>query len=161
MWDGGNEVLWVIASLLTLLALALLFGSLKGNPALPQTPGAVLANAKALGVFAITRHPMMWGIALWAIAHMLVAPKPRTLVLTGSMLVLALVGSYLQDRKKAALIGADWLGWEAQTSFWPRLSGVSAVHPALWVVAAIGWLVVTWAHMPLAYITAGIWRWVV
>src|SRR5665213_1412440 len=36
LWNGGNTVLWIIACLLTILALALLFGSLRGNPALPQ-----------------------------------------------------------------------------------------------------------------------------
>ena len=28
------------------------------------------------GVFAITRHPMMWGFALWALVHAIVNPTP-------------------------------------------------------------------------------------
>lgn len=159
LWDGGSAGLWIIASLVTFVALALLLGSLHGNPALPQTPADKVGNAAASGVFAITRHPMMWGIALWALAHMLVAPKPRTLILMAAMIVLALVGSHLQDRKKAVLLGDVWQQWESRTSFWPRLSGLGGLHPLLWLVTVLAWLAATWAHMPLAYITAGVWRW--
>ena len=160
LWDGSNSAVWIIASLLTLVALALLFGSLHSNPALPQTPADTLAKATASGVFAITRHPMMWGIALWALAHMLIAPKPPTLILMSAMVVLALVGSHLQDRKKAALLGKAWEDWEAKTSYWPRLSGLASIHPLLWAVSVILWLAITWAHMPLIHITAGVWRWI-
>ena len=44
------------------------------------------------GVFAITRHPMMWGFALWAIVHVMVVATPKALVLDGAILFLALVG---------------------------------------------------------------------
>jgi len=159
LWDGTGQGAWIVASVVTLLALALLFGSLRGNPALPQTSGATVTAAQATGVFAVTRHPMMWGVALWALAHMLVAPKPRTLVLAGAMLVLALVGAALQDVKKQKLLGDAWQGWEAKTSYWPRPAGLAAISPVLWIVAILGWLAMTWAHKPLAYVTAGIWRW--
>lgn len=160
LWDGTGQAIWIIASLLTLLALVLLFGSFRGNPALPQTASASVAAAQATRVFAVTRHPMMWGVALWALAHMAVAPKPRTLVLAGALLVLALVGSALQDRKKEKLLGAAWQSWEAKTSYWPRFGKLAGVSPVLWIVAVLGWLAITWAHMPLAAITAGIWRWI-
>jgi uncharacterized membrane protein len=159
LWNGGNTVLWIVACLLTIVALALLLGSLRGNPALPQVKLDAVAGAQARGVFAITRHPMMWSFALWALAHMLVAPEPRNLVLAGAILVLALVGAHLQDQKKAALLGAAWTDWERRTSYWPRLAGLGRVSPLLWVVAVVAWLAITWAHIPLAYVPAGLWRW--
>ena len=69
---GGStgEAGWIVATVLTLPALVLFLGSLWKNPALPA-PGSdtIAATRDATGVFAVTRHPMMWGFALWAIAH--------------------------------------------------------------------------------------------
>jgi uncharacterized membrane protein len=159
LWSGYDEVSWTIASALTLVAMVLLLGSLKGNPALPDAPAALAAQEPS-GVFRVTRHPMMWGFALWAIAHILIMPTPRTLVLAGSLLVLALLGSHLQDRKKEALMGAAWKGWEAKTSFWPRWFQLAGAGWGLWIGAAAVWLVLTWAHVWVGYVPAGIWRWV-
>lgn len=160
MWNGQSSTMWAIASLLTFVSLVLLVGSFKGNPALPATNPGAISNAKPYGVFALTRHPMMWGIAIWALAHVLVSPNARTTITATSMAILALFGSYLQDRKKEALLGQAWNGWESRTSFAPRWRYIGAVGLSTWLVAAAAWLVLTWAHIPLASIPAGIWRWI-
>lgn len=159
LWDGFEDLPWAIASVLTIVALTLFIGSLIGNPALPQQKTAGLSGKTPHGVFRVTRHPMMWGFALWAIAHALVAPTPRTLILTGAIGTLALLGAHLQDRKKEALLGAEWRAWESRTSYWPRLSQLAA--PGwLWVAGVALWLGVTWLHAPLGYVPAGLWKWV-
>lgn len=160
LWNGQSNTMWTIASLLTIIALVLLTGSVKGNPALPQTGADAVAKAEAQGVFAVTRHPMMWGIAIWALSHILVSPSGRTIITAGAMGVLGLVGSHLQDRKKEALIGASWQSWEAKTSYWPRLFGLGRISVGLWLSAIAGWLVITWLHIWLAEVPAGVWRWV-
>jgi uncharacterized membrane protein len=159
LWDGYDEVSWTLASLLTIAALVLFLGSLRGNPALP---GAHLEGAQTepKGVFRVTRHPMMWGFALWAIAHIMVAPTGRTLVLGLAILFLALVGAHMQDRKKRALLGDSWAAWQAQTHYWPRWRRLFGAGIGLWALALVLWLAVTWAHIPMAYVPAGIWRWV-
>jgi uncharacterized membrane protein len=160
LWDGESAPLWIIASLLTILATALLLASLKGNPALPGTSPHTLAQARADGVYAVTRHPMMWAFALWALAHILVMPSARTGVTAGAIGFLALVGAHLQDRKKEALLGDVWKSWEAQTSYWPRLGKLGSISIGVWLAAIAGWLALTWAHIPLAFVPAGVWRWV-
>lgn len=160
MWNGQSNALWIIASLLTILALALLLGSFRGNPALPATTPEAVAIARPNGVFAITRHPMMWAIAIWALAHVLVAPNARTTITAGSMAVLALLGSHLQDRKKSALLGQAWNGWRSRTTFSPRWRHLTAIGFGTWLSAVAIWLVLTWAHIPLTWSPAGIWRWV-
>lgn len=160
LWNGGSESAWVIASVLTLLASVLFTGSFQGNPAMPDPRAAALAAKGPHGVFYVTRHPMMWGFALWSAAHALVSPTPRVLVLAGSIAFLALVGSHMQDRKKQALMGEAWAGWEAQTSYWPRLGALGKAGARNWLIAAAIWLAATWAHVWLAYVPAGIWRWV-
>lgn len=156
---GGSDAAWALGSLLTLAALVLLAGSFRGNPALPDTPMDKIAIARAEGVFAVTRHPMMWSFALWALAHILVWPSARTLVTAGAMGFLALVGAHMQDRKKEKLLGPTWRNWEARTSYWPRLAGFAAINASTWIVALAAWLGLTWGHLWLAGIPAGLWRW--
>ena len=115
-WQSGDGG-WIAASVLTIVALALLFGSLRGNPALPQVVALATGNARAQGVYAVTRHPMMWAFALWAAAHILAWPSPRTLITAGAMGILALLGAHLQDGKKRALLGEAWAKWESRKSY--------------------------------------------
>ncbi len=157
---GSGLVGWITASLLTLAAMVLLLGSFRANPALPA-PGAerIAEHREPGGVFAVTRHPMMWGFALWAISHMILWWSWRTIVVAFAILLLALVGAHLQDRKKAALMGGAWKGWQARTSFWPRWAKLFSAGWMLWFAALLVWLGATWLHIMLGGIPAGAWRW--
>ena len=157
---GAGAAGWAAASVLTLLALVLILGSLKGNPALPDPTGRPAIPAEVRGVFLVTRHPMMWGIALWAIAHGLLVWSMRSLIVSVAILVLALLGAHLQDRKKQALLGADWQGWVARTSYWPHWQGLAGAGPVLWLLALAVWLAASWVHLWVAGIPAGIWFWI-
>lgn len=159
LWDGTAAVAWIIASVLTIAALALILAALNGNPALPQARLAGLSARKPWGVFRMTRHPMMMGFALWSVSHILVAPTPRTTVLALAIMLLALVGAKLQDARKLAQSGREWGVWMQRTNFWPDLRQIAAPG-AFWIVALLVWLGVTALHVSLAGIPAGIWRWV-
>lgn len=156
---GSGEVGWIAATLLTIPALLLFLGSLRGNPAFPN-PGAPKPATRApTGVFAVTRHPMMWGFALWALSHIVLWWSWRTIIVGATILLLALVGAHLQDRKKAALLGDGWTAWEAQTVYWPRWSGLFRAGAVLWLLSIALWLVITWAHIHAAGVPAGLWQW--
>lgn len=159
LWNGMALVPWLLASVMTLVALALFFASLVGNPALPGAKVHGLSAVLPRGVLRITRHPMMMAFAIWAVSHMLVAPTARTFVLTGGLLVLALVGSHLQDRKKKALYGTEWRSWMKRTSFWPDLAHAGELRIYL-AAAFLPWLAITWLHIPLAMVPAGVWQFV-
>ena len=116
-WDVGDG-LWAVASVLMLIASVLLLGSLVRNPALAGA-AASAATAEARGVYAVTRHPMMWAFAIWGVSHILIYPVTKNIILSVAIIVLALVGAALQDRKKAAL---DPEGWPAG----PRASGAGS-----------------------------------
>lgn len=156
---GTGELGWAIATLLTLPAMILFAGSLFGNPALP-TPGAEQqARAEPKGVFKITRHPMMWGFGLWALSHIVLFWSWRTMITATSIGILALVGARLQDRKKEVLMGDAWEAWESRTSYWPRLRGFASAGALPWAIGLVLFVFLTWLHMPLGNIPAGIWRW--
>ena len=148
---------WAFATLLTLIAMILLAGSFSGNPALPQSGAENLAKAEPKGVFLVTRHPMMWAIALWAIAHMLLVWNARTLIVPLAMLVLALVGAKLQDRKKEQAMGMVWNQWEQRTSYWPRLTRLPDVGLLPWVVGIAAWLAATYLHTIVGGVPSGVW----
>nr|WP_247711246.1 NnrU family protein [Qipengyuania vesicularis] len=160
LWNGMGEVIWIIVTIIMLLASVMLAGSFIGNPALPAPGAAQMAESGPHGVFHVTRHPMMWSFALWAATHILVSPTPRQFVLAGSLGFLALVGAHMQDRKKEALMGEAWVHWEAKTSYWPRLSGLAKASPVAWLGGIMIWLAATFGHIHANGIPAGIWRWV-
>lgn len=156
---GSGDIGWAVASALTLPALVLFLGSLAKNPAMPNPKAPKQIDRAPTGVFAVTRHPMMWGFALWGVAHIVLWFDLRTLIVAGAVTFLALVGAHLQDCKKRALLGDAWAGWEARTSYWPHWSRLLSAGWPLWLGAAVAWLAVTFAHMPGAGVAAGIWRW--
>ena len=164
-WWAAGDAIWAVATLVMLVASVLLMGSVVRNPALPTGGGAATVPIEARGVFAITRHPMLWSFALWGLCHVAVMPTAANAVLAGSIVVLSLVGAALQDAKKERL-HPGWREWEARTSFWPfaaiasgraRLGGFGGHALGGGVVV---WLAATWAHTPLAGWPAGIWRWI-
>ena len=153
LWQP-NEAMWIAGAILMWIGSILFVGSFVGNPVLP---GARLHRGqKAGGIFRITRHPMMWGFALWAIVHVIVVATMKAIVLDSAIIVLALVGAALQDRKKQGQLGETWHEWTAQAAFVPFTRGVG--NPG--AVALIGgtalFLVASWLHpMPV-----GPWRWI-
>ena len=157
-----SDVIWGVSSVLTLLAATFFCGSLIRNPALPNPnpdAGKALAAQSPSGMFLVTRHPMMWGFALWGVAHILIAPRTDSFVFVGSIIFLALVGAWTQERKKIAALGDAWRSWQARTSYWPRLSQLGRIGWRLWIVGIALWLVATWAHNFFGAYGAGLFRW--
>ncbi len=154
LWVAG-DALWLLASLIMWFGSILFVGSFAGNPALPGTRGPV-AGTPPRGVFAITRHAMMWGFASWAIVHLIVVATPKALVLDGALLFLALVGAAGQDAKKKKLMGDRWHEWTAQTAFWPFARGLKSPGTFALVGGTLLFFVATWLHP----VPAGFWRWI-
>ena len=156
---GSGAIGWAVASVLTVVALVLFTGSLRGNPALPSPGKAPDMPSEATGVFAVTRHPMMWGFALWALAHAILFWSWRTMIVTAAIGVLALLGAHMQDHKKERLLGEAWAQWKAKTSYWPRWGKLLSAGWGLWLLALAAWLVITYVHIGAAGAPAGVWRW--
>ncbi len=152
LWAPG-EASWIAGAVLMWLGSILFVGSFVGNPALPGARGP---KGGPKGVFAITRHAMMWGFASWAIVHLMVVATPKALVFDGAILFLAGVGAALQDRKKAGLMGEAWHEWTAQTAFWPFARGIANPGAFALVGGTLLFLVATWLHP----VPVGIWRWI-
>lgn len=115
---GGARIALLI---LMLPATVLLAGGFSlASPTVMDFPG--LGYAKATdgeGVFAITRHPVMWAVAIWSGGHMLVNGDAASVVLFGGMTILALGGMLHIDARRRATGGDGWRRFEARTSVVP------------------------------------------
>lgn len=166
LWSAPGWA-WGLAAFVMLLASILLAGSFVANPALPNATARMRAPSVARGVYAVTRHPMMWSFLLWAAVHAAIWPTSANLIVSAGFVILAFFGSLAQDRKKERLVGEPWREWEARTAFWPfgaQLSGRSGwqavvPRPIILLAGLALWLAATAAHGWLGAPVVGPWHW--
>ncbi len=91
----------------------------------------------ARGILRITRNPFLWGVGLWALAHMVPNGDAAALILFGALAVLALLGSVLIDIKLARRLGPAWAGYAARTSNLPFAAVLAGRQTVAW--REIGW----------------------
>ncbi len=149
LWRAPDWWRWAQAALILIAFIFIFAGSMTPNPSAPG--GAkVLENSEAAdGILAITRHPVMWGVAIWAITHMISQATWRGFAFFGAFAATALIGSWLQqNRKRGAVPG--WADFEAKTSFFPFVAILQG--RAKLILSAIGWrpfivAVIVWAAL--------------
>jgi uncharacterized membrane protein len=73
----------------------------------------------APGILKVTRHPVMWAMALWAASHVPANGDVAALLFFGAILALALWGPVLLDAKHARTQGEGWARLAAVTSAVP------------------------------------------
>lgn len=156
LWDAGTPG-FIAATVLMWFGSVLFIGSLRRNPAFPRPGRPVTRIDQARGVFAITRHPMMWGFALWALVHAMIVPTLASLIVSAAIGGLALIGAAGQDAKKEKLIGEPWADWKNRTGFVPFGRGLASPGSLALIGGTLLWLAATWAHGALGYRMAGIW----
>ena len=75
------------------------------------------------GVLAITRHPILWGFALWALAHILSNGDLVSVILFGGFAAFAILGTVVLDRRRRRELGQDaWAEAAAPTSNLPLVA---------------------------------------
>jgi uncharacterized membrane protein len=68
------------------------------------------------GMLRITRHPFLWGVAIWAGGHLLVNGDVASMIFFGAFLVLSLTGTVSIDAKRQRALGATWQEFARKTS---------------------------------------------
>jgi len=76
----------------------------------PEHPGAV----------ALTRHPILWGLALWGLSHVPPNGDLVSLILFGSLGLFALLGIWIMERRRPRALGR---------AHWEALAGPTSVLP--------------------------------
>jgi uncharacterized membrane protein len=101
LWSSPPSLRIVTAILM--LAAVLLFAGAKGVPWFKR----------------VVRHPMLWGIGLLGIAHLLVNGDVAGVILFGGLAVFGFAWQALTDRRDAEIDPAAWAETRRTTSFWP------------------------------------------
>jgi uncharacterized membrane protein len=122
--DPANTALWAppdffrhIAHLLNTLGVILAAGSfVTPAPTLAGFEGGLNKPDPAKGFLRITRHPFLWGIAIWGAGHLLANPEAAAIMLFGGLALMVLLGTRSIDRKGAARNPENWARFAAATS---------------------------------------------
>jgi uncharacterized membrane protein len=135
-----EALLWTPLRLLPLIVMPLSFilvvcGYWR-NPSLVGAEKLLKSEDPARGMIRITRHPLMWGIMLWAGAHILARADVKSILFFGGFLVLAALGTILMDRRKRA--DPDFQRFAAVTSHVPFVAVAQGRNRIAW--REIGWL---------------------
>lgn len=118
LWNGAG--LKHLALVIMPFAWILLVGGLTSpNPTAVGGEGSLARDRGPRGFIKITRHPVMWALALWAFSHLLANGDVASLLLFGSLLFLALFGARVIDQRRHRTNPAGWAELMAQTSFVP------------------------------------------
>lgn len=113
---------WLKAVILLFAFVLFVAGVSSPNPTAVRQGQLLERSDVGAGVFAITRHPLMWAFGLWGAAHFVSQPDWRGFWFFGIFAITALGGAWLQEIRKAKVYGAGWANFAAKTSFLPFLA---------------------------------------
>lgn len=138
LWPRQRWTALVPVVLMPLAAVLLVAGYTTPNPTAVGMERSVRADDPAPGILRVTRHPVMWAIALWAISHLIANGDLRSLLFFGAFAGLSLGGTVLIDRKKRLALGSDWSRLAELTSNLPFAALVAGRTRLRW--RDISWL---------------------
>lgn len=129
-------------------------GLTSANPTSVKQEGALARPDVVKGMLRVTRHPFLWGVAIWAAGHLLVNGDAPSLLLFGSMLALAVFGTVSIDAKRRRALGTSYVAFEEQTSNVPFAAIVTGRQRLS--LSEIGWwklllAVAIWAAVLFAH----------
>lgn len=119
VWQPPRAHRWVPVLAMPIAILFMVAGF--STPSATSVGQAKLAAEEraARGIFTITRHPALWGFAIWAGAHLFANGELRAILVFSAILLLAVLGMMHIDRRRALELGADWETYSKRTSRLP------------------------------------------
>jgi uncharacterized membrane protein len=138
--DAPRELLWIGPRWLPVVVMPFAFVLVAcgywRNPTMVGADKLLKSDDPARGMIRITRHPIMWGIMLWAGAHVIARGDVKSLVFFGAFLLLAAVGTLSMDARKKS--NPDWPRFAAVTSHVPFVAILQGRNRLVW--SEIGWI---------------------
>jgi uncharacterized membrane protein len=157
LYDLGLGVRHLAMPVVLLAFLIGVPGLLTPNPTSVRQEGVATRPDAVKGIVAVTRHPFLWGVAIWAAMHLALNGDEASVILFGTFFVLALLGPLSIDAKRKRKMGADWDGFAARTSNVPFAAVLSGRAKLNWselldwrmAVAVLLFAAVLFAHARL------------
>jgi uncharacterized membrane protein len=119
LWLPGPGVRHLPLLVMPLALILIAGGVLIPNPSAIGMARALDRPEPAQGVLRLTRHPVMWGVGLWAAVHIVANGDLASLLFFGGFLLTALGGAWHLDRRMATTEGERWQCFATATSFVP------------------------------------------
>lgn len=119
IWQPPRAHRWVPVLVMPVAILFMVAGFSTPNPTSVGQAKLASEEGAVRGIFTVTRHPALWGFALWATAHLFANGELRAIVVFVAILALALAGMRHIDIRRAAELGADWKTYADRTSIVP------------------------------------------
>ncbi len=119
LWGQPLVFKYLAVLMMPVAFLFIIAGITTKNPARLGQEDMIERGFQPTGILRITRHPMLWGIALWALLHLLANGDLAAVIFFGTFLVLATKGSYDLDRKRLKQYGKAWQRYQQITSIIP------------------------------------------
>jgi uncharacterized membrane protein len=116
LWPGLRLVPAIVMPFAFILVVC---GVLSRNPTAVAQEKVLKADEPARGILRVTRHPVQWGILLWAAAHLFARGDLKSVIFFGGFLALSALGMALIDARKARTLGEDWKRFATATSTLP------------------------------------------
>ena len=91
-------------------------GLMTPNPTAVRMSEAATRAETVRGILRITRHPFLWGVAIWSAFHLAVNGDEASVIFFGAFFLLSVLGTFSIDAKRQRKLGADWEGFAAKTS---------------------------------------------
>ena len=112
-WQHAALTAILIATILVVLGLMSKSPTAAGQAELVDDPDVVR------GIQRVTRHPFLWGVLLWALAHLAMNGDLSSVIFFGTFAALGLFGPPSIDAKRARALGERWQGFAGKTSSIP------------------------------------------
>lgn len=116
------------------------------------SPAAVApGKAEVVGIYRITRHPLVLGLALvWAL-HLIPNTSSADVAFFGGFLAFSLAGAWHQDARKLHAPPPGFAAFHAATPFLPftragALRGLAEIPVLVWAIGVAVALAIRWVH---------------
>jgi uncharacterized membrane protein len=136
LWIAPTGVKHITLTVMIIAAIFAVASVSRNNPSVAGAPPPRLEDGPK-GIFRITRHPFMWGVAPWALTHLMASGDTASVILFGGLATLAIVGTLHSDARKRVQHGPAWDIYARQSSHLPFVAIAQGRTRLVW--AEIGW----------------------
>lgn len=149
LWDQQIWMRWLANLAMPLAVLLTCLGFGAPNPLSLGGRAGGFDPARP-GIVGVVRHPLLWALLLWALAHLLVNGDLAHVILFGLLALYCVIGMRMIDRRQRRVL-PDWARLAAGTSNLPFMGNWRGWWPDWWrvLLTVVIWIGLLHAHPPV------------
>ncbi len=153
LWPWSIYAAWLPVLLMPLSCMLIVAGASSANP-FSLGLGGKGYDPQRPGIVSVTRHPLLWGLAIWAAAHIPVNGDVAGLILFGLMLLLSLGGTVTVEKARRRQLALEtWQRFYPGTANFPFGASKTIDWRGIGVARLVGgvllYLLLLFGHQPV------------